>query len=230
MKSSSMTGSHPNVTELTRAQRWRRHAVEALVGGVIGAGFGFGMASFVDSTGFEQWTIAELASLCIGFMLLFMGGFVLVMTASEERWRRLVAFRQPGSEPPDRESMLVIRGQGVIIALTGPILAAPPVLAHLGLGDDGRAIGAAGVMAALAIQTWLNWRLYRTSDELVRQVTILAGAVCFWGAQLALFIWATLAKLGLVADVDSWTLLTLVMAVYLVVSTWIGFRRGLDQL
>jgi hypothetical protein len=218
------------VTELTRAQRWRRPAVEALIGGVIGAGFGFGMASFVDATGFAQWTIAELASLGIGFMLLFMGGFVLVMSASEERWRRLVAFRQPGSEPPDRESMLAIRRQGLIIALTGPILAAPPVLAHLGLGDSGRAMGAAGVMAALAIQTWLNWRLYRTSDELVRQVTILAGAVCFWGAQLALFAWATLAKLGLVAEVDSWTLLTLVMAVYLVVSSWIGFRRGLGQL
>ena len=90
MKSSSMTGSHPPVTEFTRAQRWRRHAIEALVGGVIGAGFGFGIASFVDSTGFEEWTIAELASLGIGFMLLFMGGFVLVMTASEQRWRRLV--------------------------------------------------------------------------------------------------------------------------------------------
>jgi hypothetical protein len=230
MKSSSMTGSHPPVTEFTRAQRWRRHAIEAVVGGVIGAGFGFGIASFVDSTGFEQWTIAELASLGIGFMLLFMGGFVLVMTASEQRWRRLVAFRQPGSEPPDRESMLAIRRQGVVIALSGPILAAPTVLAHLGLGDDGRAIGAVAVLAALAGQTWLNWRLYRTSDELMRQVSLLAGAVCFWGAQLALFVWATLAKLGLVADVDSWTLLTLVMAVYLVVSTWIGFRRGLGQL
>lgn len=230
MKSSSMTGSHPPVTEFTRAQRWRRHAIEALIGGAIGAGFGFGMASFVDVTGFEHWTIAELASLGIGFMLLFMGGFVLVMSGSEQRWRRLVAFRQPGGEPPDRDSMLAIRRQGLIIALAGPILAAPPVLAHLGLGDSGRAIGAAGVLAALAVQTWLNWRLYRTSDELVRQVTILAGAVCFWGAQLVLFIWATLAKLGLVADVDSWTLLTLVMAVYLVVSTWIGFRRGLGQL
>ncbi len=230
MKSSSMTGSHPTVTEFSRAQRWRRHAVEALVGGLIGAGFGFGIAAFVDSTGVNSWTIAELASLGIGFMLLFMGSFVLVMSASEERWRRLVAFRQPGGEPPDRESMLAIRRQGVIIALSGPILAAPPVLAHLGLGHDGRAIGAAGVMAALAIQTWLNWRLYRVSDELVRQVTLLAGAICFAGTQLALFIWATLVKLGLVAEVDSWTLLTLVMAVYLVVSSWIGLRRGLGQL
>lgn len=230
MKSSSMTGSHPNGTEFTRAQRWRRHAIEALIGGVIGAGFGFGIASFVDSTGFERWTMAELASLAVAFLLFFMGGFVLVMSASEARWRRLVAFRQPGSEPPDRDSMLAVRRQGVIVTLAGPILAAPPVLAHLGLSDDGRAIGAAAVLAALAVQTWLNWRLYRTSDELVRQVTLLAGAVCFWSGQLALFIWATLAKLGLAGDVDSWTLVTLVMAVYLVVSTWIGFRRGLDQL
>ncbi len=181
MKSSSMTGLHPSVTEMTRGQRMRRHAVEVLIGGVIGAGFGFGIASFVDATGFERWTIAELASLGIAFMLFFMGGFVLVMSASEDRWRRLVAFRQPGSEPPDRDSMLAIRRQGVIIALTGPILAAPPVLAHLGLGDNGRAIGAAAVLAVLAFQTWLNWRLYRTSDELVRQVTVMAGAVCFWG-------------------------------------------------
>ncbi|RYD66243.1 MAG: hypothetical protein EOP58_05835 [Sphingomonadales bacterium] len=216
--------------DLTRAQRWRRHAIEAVVGGVIGAGFGFGIASFVDSTGFDRWTIAELASLGIGFMLFFMGGFALVMSASEQRWRRLVAFRQPGSEPPDRDSMLAIRRQGVIIALSGPILAAPPVLAHLGLGADARAISAAAVLAALAGQTWLNWRLYRTSDELMRRVSLLAGAVCFWGAQLALFIWATLAKLEIVADVDSWTLLTLVMALYLVVSTWISFRRGLGQL
>lgn len=230
MKSSSMTGSHPPVIDLTRAQRWRRHAIEAVVGGVIGAGFGFGIASFVDSTGFDRWTIAELASLGIGFMLFFMGGFALVMSASEQRWRRLVAFRQPGSEPPDRDSMLAIRRQGVIIALSGPILAAPPVLAHLGLGADARAISAAAVLAALAGQTWLNWRLYRTSDELMRRVSLLAGAVCFWGAQLALFIWATLAKLEIVADVDSWTLLTLVMALYLVVSTWISFRRGLGQL
>ncbi|MBY0582211.1 MAG: hypothetical protein K2P68_04740 [Sphingomonas sp.] len=45
--------------------------------------------------------------------------------------------------------------------------------------------------------------------------------------QLGLFIWAALTRLDLVADVDSWTLMTVLMTAYLVVSVTISVRRGL---
>ena len=45
--------------------------------------------------------------------------------------------------------------------------------------------------------------------------------------QLALFAWATLARLRLVADVDSWTLMTVLMGVYLAATTIVQARRGL---
>lgn len=231
MTSSSMNGPRPPVTEpQDRSKRWQRHLIETALGGLMGAAAGFGLMHFVMTTGIESWSVAELLSLLLAMILLLVGGFCVVMTGTVERYRKLVAFRQPGSELPDAEAVTAMRRQSIVIAMTGPLLAAPPMLSHLGLAESGRIVGAAAILLVLGLQSWLNWRAYRESDELVRQVAMTAGAWCFWGGQLALFVWATLAKLGLVAEVDSWTMLTLLMAVYLAVSTRIGLRRGLGQL
>ncbi|MFV1241627.1 hypothetical protein QML18_29490, partial [Klebsiella pneumoniae] len=103
------------------------------------------------------------------------------------------------SSRPDWPAVLVFAVTSVALSW---LIALPVWLRGQGLADPFLGLTAAammvtpglGVLAALAVQTWLNWRLYRTSDELVRQVTLMAGAVCFWSGQLALFVWATLAK------------------------------------
>lgn len=231
MKSSSMNGPRLPVTEQpTPSQRRWRQLGEAAVGGVFGGACSLGIVHFIYTTGPETWDVAELVSLGIAFLLFVMGAITAVLTANVERYRKLVAFRQPDAEPPDAGSIATIRRQSIVIALTGPILAAPPVLAHLGLNEGGRIVGAGAMLLVLAIQSWLNWRVYRESDELIRHIALVSGALCFWALQLVLFVWAMLAKLELVADIDSWTMLTLLMATYLAVSTVVGIRRGLGQL
>lgn len=231
MKSSSMTGSHPPVTEpLSRKKRWTWHLIEATIGAVFGAAMGFGGAYFVMETGVERWTVAEFASLAIALMLLVLGGFMAFMTGNIDRYRKIVAYRQPGSEPADAESLPWLRRQAYVLMLAGPLLAAPPVVVHLGLTDSARMLAAVVILLVLAFQTWLNWSVFRESDEMVRQVSMIAGAWCFFGLQLALFVWAVLAKLVLVADIDSWTMVTVLMGTYLVASAVIGTRRGLGEL
>ena len=86
---------------------------------------------------------------------------------------------------------------------------------------------AVGIGLLLAVQNWLNIKVVRDSDELSRASVAEASAVSFWLLQGGLFGWAALVKLGLVQAVSMWTMVIIVMAVYLVVSIVSGVRRGL---
>ncbi|MBA4047714.1 MAG: hypothetical protein C0476_04145, partial [Sphingomonas sp.] len=172
------------------------------------------------------WTLAELFSLVIALMLIISGVVVAIAATSDRRWNRMVE-DQAADEPVDPAARTSGVRQAWVCILAGGLMLAPPIAAHIPLGVEVR-VGLAVVIGLLmVVETWINLKLWRDGDELTRAVIAQTGALCFWTLQLGLFGWAALAKLDLVPDIDGWTMFTLVMGTYLIVSVVIARRRGL---
>ena len=58
------------------------------------------------------------------------------------------------------------------------------------------------VIGLLAVQSVLNLLLWRRSDELLRRVTAETSALSFWVLQIALVLYASAERLGLVNMVN----------------------------
>ncbi|MGC6399908.1 hypothetical protein ACNI3Q_04940 [Sphingomonas sp. FW199] len=229
-----MTGT---ATMANEAAGWRQKLVGiglkllagAVVGGLVGFLFGKWLKTSGQLDGAAPWPGEDIASLAIAAVLVFAGVMTWFAASSPARYARMIDKTMEPGETVDPDAIWSARMQAALCTLAGLLFAAPPLLANLA---DLPAIGApaaVAILALVAVESWLNIRLWRRSDELNRSIIAQTGAVCFWTMQLALFIWATLAKLALVPDVSSWTMLTVLMAGYLLASIWVGWRRGLVQ-
>lgn len=208
----------------------RRFAVAVMLFAPIGGGVGYllgrAFKKAVPGDTLFAWTAGEAVSLLIAAMLIASGLVVAFAATSNRRWNTMVE-RQPADEDVDPAARKGGLRQALVCVLAGAMMVMPPLAVHAGLDVQARAAIGIGIAVVLALQTWLNLKLWRDGDELTRAVIAQTGALCFWTLQLALFAWAALAKLGLVADVDSWTMFTVLMGVYLVASLVIAQRRGL---
>lgn len=208
----------------------RQLLISLLVFAPIGAVTGYFLGRMLKKAGpggfVVSWTTAEVSSLFIAVLLVISGLAVAFAASSDRRWNRMVE-RQAPDEPVDPAARRSGVRQALVCILAGGIMMVPPIAAHLALGVETRGAIAGAIALLLAVQTWLNLKLWRDGDELTRAVIVSTGAVCFWTLQMLLFGWATLAKLALVAEVDSWTFMTVLMAGYLIASVVIGQRRGL---
>jgi hypothetical protein len=121
------------------------------------------------------------------------------------------------------------RLQGAVLALAGLLMVTPELLRLLKPDLDRAAAMTAyvGLFVAFGLQTALNILIWRRSDELIRRAMSEGAAACFWLLQGLLFLWAAGEKLRLLPRLDSWDALTVLMAVYLIMSTIVGYRRGL---
>lgn len=233
MPSSSMIGSPMNGPDAPSTPSPRQgfsrrlltvFGISAPIGGVVG--YFVGRALKQSGTALPDLSVADVASVMIGIVLLFSAGYAYVATTSPTRWNRMVE-KQPADEPVDPDSLRSGRFQAAVAALAGIMIMIPPIALLNGFGTQALGAIAVGLFVLLAVQSWINWRLWREGDELTRAVIAQTGAVCFWVLQLGLFAWATLTKLKLASDVDSWTLMTVLMGAYLIVSVVISTRRGL---
>lgn len=213
-----------------RRAGWRRPAIAVLLFAPFGGGAGLlvGRALRKATPGGLPftWSAGEIAGVVIAALLIISGAVVVFAATSNRRWNRIVEHQQ-GDAPIDPGARSGGVRQAVVCILSGGMMLMPPIAVHLGWGIGARTGLAVGLMALLGVQTWINLKLWRDGDELTRTVFAATGAACFWLLQIALFGWAMLAKLTLVAEVDSWTLFTVLMGVYLIVSIVIAKRRGL---
>lgn len=204
----------------------RRRLVRAAVGAVVGfvLAFGAGQAGLFDWL--EALPGEDIASTVLAGMLLLLGLFALVAASSRGLYRRMAENYQEG-DPLDAGVLRYLRVSGVVMLFSALLLLAPPLAVRYGLTGDAAIPVAAGMAALLAVQVWLNLRVMRTSDELSRAAMAQASVASFWLLQLGLFGWAALAKLGLVAEVSLWTLMTISTVIYLTVSIVTAIRRGM---
>lgn len=234
MPSSSMIGppmtqleSTPEAPRRNNAQRFLISiAVFAPIGAFTGYLLGRALKKATPGDALLGWTVADGVSLLIAALLIVSGAVVAFAATSNRRWNSIVE-HQPADEPVDPAARTGGLRQALVCILAGGMMILPPVAAHAGLSVETRIAIASSIALLLAFQTWLNLKLWRDGDELTRAVIAQTGALCFWSLQLALFAWAALAKLDLVADIDSWTMFTVLMGAYLVASLVISQRRGL---
>ncbi len=206
----------------------RRMAIAFLAGLPMGglAGYFIVPALKRSGTSLPVVSVADIASIFIGVLLLFAAGYAFFATTSAARWNRLIE-KQPDDEPVDPEELQSGRRQALVGVLASAIYVTPPIAVFAGLAPPLLPAIAAGLFVLLAIESWLNWTLWRDGDELTRTVIAQTGALCFWVLQLGFFIWATLTKLKLASEIDAWSLMTVLMGVYLIASVVISNRRGL---
>lgn len=168
----------------------------------------------------------DIASTALAALLLSLGLFALVAASSSALYRRMAENYQEG-DPLDAGVLRYLRVNGVALLLGAALLLAPSLAVRFGFTGDAAIPVAVGLAMLLALQAWLSARIRRASDELNRAALAEASIASFWLSQLGLFGWAALARLGLVAEVGLWTLMTISMALYLVVSIVVALRRGM---
>ena len=90
---------------------------------------------------------------------------------------------------------------------------------------------AGGAMTTRILAEQLRFFCRQTRQSVLGHAFVAVAATALLLTQpvdrTALFVWAALTRLDLVAEVDSWTLMTVMMGTYLGVSMIISFRRGL---
>lgn len=219
-----------NIPEAGRAQsrgrlpRWQRIVGGALFGAAIGfAGAKLAPSVFPAGTDVPDFTTAQGAALVAGFMALAVGLICLAMSYS----RRLYESENWTAESgPDEHRMIAPQLRLSAIAL----LAMAVEFFALGLPvDPARAALVIGVVAvSLAVQLWVNWRVWQGGDELYRAVVLEGSAISLGLVLILLTLWAPLAIYGLVAF-DPLAVIMLVTVACIVPTIWLTVRRGMTE-
>jgi hypothetical protein len=172
----------------------------ALAGAAIGA-------LIARATEAQDLPWDDALNLLIAAMLLGMSGAMVFVLAS-----------RPASVP---------KGCGVlqitVTALAGVMLLIPLYATRWVSAD----VAFLALLVLLAGQTVANLMLFRRADEMLRSIMVETGSLAFWSLQLALFLYATAERLGLVSGLTSWGMIGVLMGVYLLASIVISARRGL---
>lgn len=205
----------------------RAKAIRIGVGFVAGCAIGAGGAHLILRYG-ELLSLADIIGLFVALILAGSGLFTLVIGANAATYRRLGSGVEPG-QAPDAGLLRFARQTGVVSLLAGCLFAAPPIATTLAIGPDARLVIYIGIVALIAVESWVNFRIWHDGDELVRAVVIQSAAVCFWVLQGLFFLWAAAERMALVEPVGSWTLLVVLMSTYLVVATTVSIRSGLAE-
>lgn len=214
------SNAKPSVVRLTLG------AAGMLVGAVVGWGTGrLVKHGALDLSG-AGWS--DLAAGTIAAMVLASGLIIGLATFNPRLAARII---DPAGDRPARPSQVIFyRQQAAVLALAGLMMAAP-VVATLVLAPLPPQLGQAimaGVVALFLLQTLLNLTVWTRADEMMRQMIAEAGSICFWVLQGGLFLWAAAEKLNIAPALSAWDLMTILMGVYLVVSTVLSLRRGFN--
>lgn len=200
-----------------------------LVPAIIALPLGYGVGSLLGRFGPDLGPVgaaldavrwADAVALLLAVALAVAAIVTLGVSFSGKRSARLLGLE--GEAGADDVSAL--RRQGVVCVLSAIILVLPVILPVLGMN----ALPAMALVAVLLIgHTLLNVDLWRRSDELIRAVTVEAGAVVFWLGQGLLFLWAAAERLGVAPTLSAWDVYVVLMGLYLVTAAVVTARRGL---
>jgi len=196
----------------------------------VGALVGMALGGIAAATGALDWlkTLSgeDVATTLLAVMLLFLAGFAALVSSSQGAYRRIAENYREG-DPLDTDVLRITRISALILLISGALLLAPVVAARFPTGEQNPVVIAAAMGILVLIVTWLSLRILRSGDELNRAASAEGSVISFWVLQIGLFLWASLAKLGLVAEVSLWTLMLIATAVHLVVSIGVAMRRGM---
>jgi hypothetical protein len=210
--------------------RARRIGILTVAGALTGFPVGWLVGRLVKHHQIPELPWADLAALAIAVALLGFGLITMLLTINQPGRAILAHPTAPefGRRVMPSQTIFFVLQAGVLI-LAGAMLAAPVIFAFVAM--DAQAAVAmplmASVLIAFAVQTWLNILIWRRADEVFRQVIAETGALSFWSLQGLYFLWACGERLKLLPAISSWDAVTVLMGVYLMLSTIVAYRRGL---
>ncbi len=203
--------------------RWvRKLLIPGLVGGVVGYAAAATMMYFIDSSAVGGLGMSATIASLVGVVYAVIGLLVGFGAASPGIGARFLNVEDADEL---REQKKVLTLSGAAMALWGASLLALALAAPDGPVPQGAALAVG--FGGLAIGTWLSLPAYRASDELMRAISLEAGALGYGLVLLVVGIWAMLAHLGYTAAPAPLDLLSLFYVLVLVASFIIIGRRGM---
>lgn len=173
--------------------------------GLLGAAFGYATATVFDMEDGMTWP--DAVALAMAVALIAIG----VISAG-------VMATRPSSVPKGCGALQV-----VVMLLAGTMFLLPLFGARWAEPN----LVYAGVVILLVVQSIANLMLWRRADEMLRRVMSETSAMAFWALQIALFLYASAERLGLVDSISAWGMMGILMGVYLIASMIAAARRGI---
>ena len=188
-----------------------------LLGAMIGAAIGFALMRLALRLHVDAKLLTWSDFLAIWLGITFVGNGMVVGFVTTSRKR--LAQRLEGEDArmaATPEEVRMFRMQAAVLVLAGvllllPVLAMGPMKAHPSAASAAFVL----ILGLFGVQTWFNLRLWRTSDEFVRDNMQFVAAVTFAIGQGFLFVWAAAEHLHLAPAISSWDIVTLLMVLYL---------------
>jgi hypothetical protein len=218
-------GLNPDGEPLRRRNPLLRMAVAAVVAAPLGYGVGMLLAKFGPDLGPAADVLDGLrwADVAAALLALVLAGAAVVAAAvsfSPRSTARMLGL--DGDAGPDE--IRSVRFQALVCILSAVVMVLPILLPALGISPQ---VAMALVAVLLVGHTLLNVGMWRSSDELVRAISVEAGAAVFWIGQGLLFLWGAAERLGVAPGLSAWDVYVVLMGLYLATAAIVTARRGL---
>ena len=201
-----------------------------LIGALLGAGVGYSTVSAAVTLHISPNAFSWFDWIALWLGIVFIASGIVAFFISTNR--RRLARTLEGDEaalPATTGEVRSFQLQAATLALAGIMILIPPFatgsLAAHRLSSPAVSVSIFAVVAILfLLQTAVNIRLWRDSDEFARGLMLSICALTFVVGQGLLFLYAAAERLHLVHQISSWDVITLLLSLYWVVAASISLR------
>ncbi|WP_310468823.1 hypothetical protein [Sphingomonas sp.] len=205
--------------------KWRKTALQMMLGALTGAAVTYGLLTAVGRTGFELDDPSRVVALAAGIVFALMGLVVALGAMAPGPGAHLLNVEDADELREQRRPLW--RGS-IVAMLVGTALLALALAAVEGspgiVGGDAAAMIVAACIAGIAV---LGYAGRNDQDELMRAVAREASALAMHVTLILFGIWAAFAHLGDLAWIEPLGLLAGLLAIELAAIMWVSARKGL---
>jgi Flp pilus assembly pilin Flp len=207
----------------------RRAALQVLLGAAVGFCAGLGLIGLFVRLHIspKSLSVADLFSAWVGIALVALSLVSLYLSVNRTQLAKQLE-GEFATLPATRQEVVAARLQGCVLFLAGALMIAPSLLERF-VADNLQAarLSYAVIVVLFAVQTVANLRIWQISDEFMRQTIAGICALTFAIGQGMLFLWAAAEHLHLVHTRSSWSIFTVEMLLYVLVSSYVTLRSGI---
>ncbi len=208
---------------------WRKIAVQAAIGGIAGAGGMIAVLSLVDGPGGRDWAPSAIILIGVGLIYALMGLFVGIGTlAPRLLGQRLLNVTDAEEIVEERAHMGASAVCCLILGMALMLLAhSVATAAEGGAGLVTPPVAYGLLVAVLSLFTLVSVWMWRSFDELWRQLTIDTGAIAGNLLMPVLILWGGASAVGLADGPNALDLVSLSFGALLLASFVAAGWRGM---
>jgi hypothetical protein len=216
-------------TQASKAAGWRKMAIQAIIGAIAGASGMFAMLALIDAQGGLDWAPSAIILLGVGFIYALMGLFVGIGTVAPRLVGQRLLNVADADEIVEERANMGASAIGCIIMGAALMLLAQAVAADAA-GAAALVSPAAAFWILLAVLggfTLVSLWMWKSFDELWRQLTVEITALTGNILLVVATVWGSAAAAGLVAGPGPLDLVSLSFGSMLLACFVITARRGM---